>query len=201
MSFLVLLSSFLFFLFSLIFFKKNITLALNFVIAFLAMLFLFYFFDLEQFSRIVISTGHKINNFSNSDYGAVFITSFEKFLNAPFIGSGLHQFQYTEPLYGVGSMQKSKILHAHNLPLNLLVETGLAGLLLFYNIVFFIFLDIKNKLQKANPFFLILNLILLYICFFPLHTHFSLSHNWMNANIWFIVGLILALNNLVKNKT
>ena len=201
MSFLVFLSSFLFFLFPFIFFKKNITLTLYFVITFLSIFSLFYFFDLEQFNRMVISTGNKINNLSNSDYGAVFITSFKKFLNDPFIGSGLHQFQYTQPLYGVGLMQKAKILHAHNLPLNLLVETGLAGLLLFYNIVFFIFLDIKNKLQRVNPFFLMLNLILLYICFFPLHSHFSLSHNWMNANIWFIVGLILALNNLVKNKT
>lgn len=202
MSFLIFVSASLIFLFTFILFdKRRVTSTLIFITSCSLVVFFFYLFNLEAFNRTIMSTGSKITELATSDYGIVFFTSFEKFLNNPIFGSGLHQFQNTQPLYGTGILQGTKILHGHNLPLNLLVETGLAGLLLFYNIIFFIFLDIKNKLQRVNPLFLMLNLILLYICFFPLHSHFSLSHNWMNANIWFMVGLILALNNLVKNKT
>ena len=202
MSFLIFVSALLIFLFCFILSdKRRATSTLIFVIFCVLAVSFFYLFYSDQFNRTIISTGSKIASLPTTDYGIIFFTSFEKFLNNPIIGSGLHQFRHVQPLYGSGVLQGIKILHGHNLPLNLLVETGLAGLLLFYNIVFFIFLDIKNKLQRANPFFLMLNLILLYICFFPLHSHFSLSHNWMNANTWFVVGLILAWNNLVKNKT
>jgi len=83
----------------------------------------------------------------------------------------------------------------------MMVETGLIGLLLFYNTIYYIFKDITNKLKKENHFLLLLALLLLYICFFPLHTNFSLSHNWINANVWFVVGMILALANLTKNRS
>ena len=194
MSFLIFVSSAIFLIFGLSFNNKKYVIgAFVFLIVSIFLLLIFYFFDPQIYSRTVTSTIHKIYNLQNSDYGTIFKISFDKFLNNILFGSGLHQYKGGEPIIGY-AMDSTKIMHAHNLPLNLLVETGLAGLLLFYNIVFFIFLDIKNKLQRANPFFLMLNLILLYICFFPLHSHFTLSHNWINANIWFTVGIILSLN-------
>lgn len=173
--------------------KKNLLkiLFLNLLIVFFC--FLFFFLDPHASYRAITSTIEQILNFWESDYGIVFITSFNKFIqNNIFFGSGLHQFTLVEPIYGFNFMENTKIMHGHNLPLNLLVETGIVGLILFYLIVFILLKTISIKLK--NNFYLLLLLInLIYICFFPLHTHFSFTHNWMNASYWLIIGLVSSM--------
>ena len=195
MSFLIYSSSVLILILGLMFLdNKNIIKTSIFILFCLSVVLLGYFFESDIYHRTIISSYEKIIYLFDSDYWQVFTISFEKFKNNIFIGSGLHQFKMAEP-------NNISIMHAHNLPLNLMVETGLIGLLLFYNTIFYIFKDITNKLQKENHFLLLLVVVLLYICFFPLHTNFSLSHNWINANVWFVVGMILALANLTKNRS
>lgn len=158
-----------------------------------------YFLDPNVFDRAVISSILKIKNFFSSDYGEVFITSIDKWKTNFFFGSGLHQFQNAEPIYGFNIFSKGLIHHAHNLPLNLLVETGIIGLTLFYFFIYKLIDYIFKSYKKNNDLtFFILCLILIYICFFPLHTHFKFSHNWINANVWLIVGLILSLNKIYE---
>ena len=114
---------------------------------FLVILFLFLFNNQPDMNARVTSIILKLTNFWQSDYGTVFISSYHKWMQNPFFGSGIHQFVSTEPIYGYGIMEGQKILHAHNYPLNLLVETGLTGLILFYAIIFFI---IKEVVSRAN---------------------------------------------------
>jgi O-antigen ligase len=94
-------------------------------------------------------------------------------------------------------MDKAKILHAHNYPLNLLVETGLIGLSLFYAIIFFIIKEVVSK-AKSNLFLMIFLITIIYVSFFPLHSHFKLSHNLINAIAWFSIGLIFSILNLYE---
>lgn len=167
---------------------------------FLILFLLFgYYFVPEVFNRTIVSAIYKISNFWTSDYWEVFNVSIHKWMENIFFGVGLHQFQNVEPVHGYNLFKNGVIYHAHNTPLNLLVETGVFGLIFFYLLIFKLinYIYIKFKFHKQFTF-LILNLNLVYICFFPLHTHFKLSHNWINANIWFIVGLIIAFNKIYE---
>jgi len=194
MSFLIFVSSAIFLIIGLSFNNKKYVIgAFVFLIVSIFLLLIFYFFDPQIYSRTVTSTIHKIYNLQNSDYGTIFKISFDKFLNNILFGSGLHQYKGGEPIIGY-AMDSTKIMHAHNLPLNLLVETGIFGLILFYYVVYQIFKTFIYHITENNALFFIVNALLLYLCFFPFHTHFSLSHNWINANIWFTVGIILSLN-------
>ena len=152
----------------------------------------------EIFQRAINSTLYKLKNFKDSDYGMVFRTAYETWLFNPIFGGGLHQFKELYPLYNINIWTGARILHPHNHPLSLFVETGLVGLILFYLMLFHIFKKAFGKILKERKWFkLTLLFNLLFICFFPFMTHFSFQHNWMNATNWLIVGLVLALS---KNK-
>lgn len=209
MSFLIYLSSSLFIMCgAIIENKKYFYLSLSLII-FASLIFaLFFNNDPDKFNRIIFSSYQSIKNFSESDYGMVFNTSFEKWKNNYLFGGGLHQFKSIQPIYGYGIGENSLIYHAHNLPLNLLVETGLFGLILFYSFILLILIPIIKRIihsKNKKNFLLFCSLLnLLYVCFFPLHTHFKLSHNWINATTWLIIGLIFAMINIyeknIKNK-
>lgn len=178
--------------------KKNYLNIIFFLLIISIVLLFFYFLSPNTFNRTIISSFDKLLNLMDSDYGEVFITSYEKWKNNIFFGSGLHQYINIDPIYGYKLFREYKIYHAHNMVLNLLVETGIIGLVLFYSMIFSICIKIINSNLVQTILFS--NLILIYINFFPLHTHFKLSHNWINGNAWFAIGLILAIINIYEKK-
>lgn len=194
-SFIIYITSILFSLFAIILFEKKMFIPVIFFLFLLLLVLISTFFiNFETFNRIIISSFEKITSFLSSDYGEVFITSYEKWKNNFIFGGGLHQYSYIEPIYSEGKIwNETKIPHAHNITFNLLVEIGLTGFLLFYliiaNIIKLIFLKLS---QQKKGLLIVFNLMILYINFFPFHTHFKLSHNWINASSWLCIGIILA---------
>lgn len=176
--------------------KKNFLKIILFNLSLLILVYFLFVNEPQTHSRI-LSISQKLLNFWDSDYGVVFISSFQKWMHNPFFGSGIHQFQSIEPIYGHGILKKIKILHAHNYPLNLLVETGLIGLALFYAVIFFIIKEVVSK-AKSNLFLMIFLITIIYVSFFPFHSHFKLSHNLINAIAWFSIGLIFSILNLYE---
>ena len=176
--------------------KKNLFKIILLNISILILVY-FLFITEPQTSSKISSISQKLLNFWDSDYGVVFVSSYQKWMHNPFFGSGIHQFQSIEPIYGQGIMGKVKILHAHNYPLNLLVETGLIGLTLFYAIIFFIIKEVVSK-AKSNLFLMIFLITIIYVSYFPFHSHFKLSHNLINAIAWFSIGLIFSILNLYE---
>ena len=130
-----------------------------------------------------------------SDYGMVYRTAIEVWLNNPIVGGGLHQFKNLYPYYNIEIWKNMVITHAHNYPLSLLAETGIIGLTLFYIIIISLFKRVLDSFYiHKNLLKLFITANLLYICFFPFMTHYSFQHNWMNATNWFVVGVVLALS-------
>jgi O-antigen ligase len=195
MAILIFFSSILLLQIPLIFNHKNKIILFNFFLFFIILLV--FFLEPKVAERSFFSIIKKLENFWSSDYGVVFLSSIEKWRNNIFFGSGLHQFKLVEPIYGYGIFKDLKIYHAHNLPLNLLVETGIFGFLIFYSCIFYIIQMTYSKL-KGNILLLFLALVLLYISFFPVHTHFKFSHNWINAYSWLSVGFLISISNLYE---
>ena len=157
-------------------------------------------FSPETFERAINSTIYKLSNFKDSDYGSVYQTAYQTWLNNIWLGGGLHQLKDLYLLYEI-NLSEVKILHAHNHPLSLLAETGLVGLALYFLIIIQIIRKIFKEIYQQNnwlKFSLLITLI--YICFWPFMSHFSFQHNWMNAINWLIVGLVLALSKKMENE-
>jgi len=181
--------------------KNNIKIICLIFLAIFAILIFFSYFDNEIFHRNLISVKEKIINLEASDYGQVFNVSINKWQNNILFGGGLHQFKFIEPMNNSLDFDYSSIYHAHNLVLNLLVETGVIGLFLFYLIIYILIKNcIKTFRFKKDFNLLLLNLNLIYICFFPLHTHFKLSHNWINASVWFCMSITLITQKLYEKE-
>lgn len=154
----------------------------------------------EISERAITSSIYKLQNFKESDYGMVFRTAYETWLFNPIFGGGLHQFKDLYLLYDINIWPNVRILHPHNHPLSLLVETGLIGLIIFYLMIFYIFRTaLISSFTKKQWFKLSILFNMLYVCFFPFMTHYSFQHNWMNATTWLIVGIVLTLDNYKKN--
>ena len=154
----------------------------------------------EISERAITSSIYKLQNFKESDYGMVFRTAYETWLFNPIFGKGLHQFKDLYLLYDINIWPNVRILHPHNHPLSLLVETGLTGLIIFYLMIFYIFRTaLISSVREKQWFKLSILLNMLYVCFFPFMTHYSFQHNWMNATTWLIVGVVLTLGNCKKN--
>ena len=180
-------------------FRVLINIALLFTILLFLALLLGEFFP-QTFERAINSTIYKLSNFKDSDYGLVYQTAYQTWLNNIWLGGGLHQLKDLYLLYDI-SLSEVKILHAHNHPLSLLAETGLVGLFLYFIIILEIIRKIFNEIYQQNnwlKFALLLTLI--YICFWPFMSHFSFQHNWMNAINWLIVGLVFALSKKIENE-
>jgi len=179
-----------------LFFSNKIKLIL-FNLTLILLIVSFFYLEPKVAQRSFFSIIEKLQDFWNSDYGIVFLTSIEKWKNSIFFGSGIHQFKMVEPIFGYGTMNKVKIYHSHNLPLNLLVETGIIGLIIFYYIIFSVINMVYVKVRGNTYLFFIL-LLLVYLSFFPFHTHFKFSHNWINAYAWLSVGFLISISNLYE---
>ena len=180
------------------FIRVLINIALLFTLLLFLALLLGAFFP-QTFERAINSTFFKLSNFKNSDYGLVYQSTYQAWLNNIWLGGGLHQLKDLYSLYQI-NLWEVKILHAHNHPLSLLAETGLVGLILYFLIIIQIIRKVFKEIYQQNNWFKFSILItLIYICFWPFMSHFSFQHNWMNAINWLIVGLILALNKKIEN--
>ena len=179
--------------------RTLINIALLFTILLFLALLLGEFFP-QTFERAINSTIYKLSNFKTSDYGLVYQTAYQTWLNNIWLGGGLHQLKDLYSLYEI-NLWEVKILHAHNHPLSLLAETGLIGLVLYFLIIIQIIRKIFKEIYQQNNWFKFSILItLIYICFWPFMSHFSFQHNWMNAINWLIVGFVLALSKKMENE-
>ena len=99
-------------------------------------IFAYSFPDTTQ--RAYFSTVEKIFNWRTSDYGLVWQSAYDVWMQSPVFGVGLHKYREACENLGIyGSSYLNAIgsgvcFHPHNISLQLLSETGLVGFILFY---------------------------------------------------------------------
>ena len=180
-------------------FKKVIIL---FLLSCIAILFFALSFP-ETTQRAFFSAIEKILNWKSSDYGLVWQSAYDVWMQSPVFGVGLHK--YREACENLGTYGPSYLnaigsgvcFHPHNISLQLLSETGIVGFILFYIMVCVLaFSSLKtfyiNKLWLS--FALVLNII--FTCFLPIASGTSFFANKYGAIIWLLIGVMLATNKL-----
>lgn len=156
----------------------------------------------DQYDRAVNSTLHKIINWKNSDYGIVWKSAYDVWMEAPFFGAGLHQYRDACAQLGIyGNVDQPSsggvCFHPHNISMQLLSETGFFGFSLFFIMVFYISFNILEKSfisKEWLTFFLMLNIIT--ATFLPIQSNTDFFSNKYSSIIWLLIGLSLSVSKL-----
>ncbi|XOJ84479.1 O-antigen ligase family protein [Methylophilaceae bacterium Uisw_099_01] len=188
------------FFFAKLFSFKKVTILL--LISSIAILFFALSFP-DTTQRAYFSTIEKILNWRSSDYGLVWQSAYDVWMQSPVFGVGLHKYREAcENLGTYGSSYLNAIgpgvcFHPHNISLQLLSETGLVGFILFYIMVCVLtFSSLKTFYIKKLwlSFALVFNII--FTCFLPISSNTSFFANKYGAIIWLLIGVMLATNKL-----
>ena len=163
--------------------------------------FAYSFPDTTQ--RAYFSSVRKIFNWKTSDYGLVWQSAYDVWMQSPLIGVGLHKYREACENLGIyGSSYLDAIgsgvcFHPHNISLQLLSETGIIGFILFYIMICVLtFSSLKTFYMKKLwlSFALVFNVI--FTCFLPIASSTSFFANKYGAIIWLLVGVMLATNRI-----
>jgi len=173
-------------------------------ISFLFILIFLYFFP-SVAERSFFSTITKIINWKSSDYGSIWQTAYEVWMQSPYFGVGLHKYRDACNAFAQVSPDFSKAIgnaacfHPHNISLQLLSETGIFGFLIFYIMVLSLaFSSLKIFFLKKAWFFFSLSFCIIFSCFLPIASNTSFFSNKYGAIVWLLIGVMLAVNNLYK---
>jgi len=181
-------------------------LSIFFLISIITILVFAYSFP-EATQRAYFSTIDKILNWKSSDYGLVWQSAYDVWMESPLFGVGLHKYREACENLGIyGSSYLNAIgsgvcFHPHNISLQLLSETGIFGFLIFYLMVFSLTISSIKIYFKRNLWLssaLIINIIL--TCFLPIASSTSFFSNKYGAIIWLLIGVMLAVNKIHFNK-
>lgn len=126
----------------------------------------------------------RLDPYNHSKVERIYIwkASIKMFLDHPITGIGIGTFPLIYPMYKLPEAHEISMSFAHNLPLNLLVETGTLGFLAFFAFIVSLYkkgLDLYKKTQD--------NLILIVLT--SLTTY--LGHQLFDGTMWSLhIGLI-----------
>ena len=153
----------------------------------------------ELNNRMINDLLFKLSNFGSSDYMLVFNSAYAVWMESPIFGVGFHQYRESCINLGYWGSGGGVCFHPHNISLELLSETGIIGLILYFSMVISIALSsLKSLYRKQEWLLLALSFNLIFICFFPLIGGMSLFNNWIGAAIWLLVGWVLVTSKNYK---
>ena len=157
----------------------------------------------EATNYAFFTTIEKILNWRSSDYGLVWQSAYDVWMQSPFFGAGLHKYREacenlgTYGTYYLASVAPGVCFHPHNISLQLLSETGIIGFVLFYLMVFFLAISsLRTYFIKKLWLNFAIVLSIIFSCFLPIQSGTSFFANKYGAIIWLLVGVMLATNRL-----
>lgn len=146
-----------------------------------------------------INLDFKNKDFFPKDYAGYFNTSLEIYKSNKIMGSGVRTFRHECKEYK-NIINNSCNTHPHNYFFEILSETGLIGILIFF--IFLIYF-LKNLFKylfvfKNKNYLAYLNLYIL-LLFQPITTTGSFFNNWNLCLNSFLLAIVLYSNNKVHN--
>ena len=148
--------------------------------------------------QIQISKPEKKKYIFSKQYHEHYLSSWEIFKDNPLIGVGPKNFRVKckEEKYNFSKLTCST--HPHNIPLQLLAETGIftfiiyliVNIVIWYNLLKSLFSKIVKKKIYLNNFQISL-LINILILIWPLSPNGNFFNNWLSTIIYFPVGFLL----------
>ena len=159
--------------------------------------------QISNFSNLQKNKDEEVINVNNSilkdEYFKIFYSGYEVWKINPFIGTGVKSFNLS---CSEAYKTNNNLLcapHTHNIYLELLVNTGIIGALIFVIYIFCYLKWIKNVLiNKNNSIYLYLLIIL--ICeLFPLRSYGSIFQTVNGSMFWYLLALTSTIN--FANKT
>jgi len=177
-------------------FKKILLLKFIFVI----IIFLMYFFN-QSVSNRFDNFFKDISNYKEAGHYKIFSSALVIWNNHKILGVGIKNFRFTCDVNKLNTLETKKFLcstHPHNIYLELLVETGLIGFLLY--IIFFVFLltnifqKIINIDKKLKGFFYG-SLIIIFTYIWPIKSSGSLFSTFYASFLWFNIGIVFLILN------
>ncbi len=156
-------------------------------------------------NQLLLANGNKTENnpriFFDSQWGAHYLTSFEIFLDNPFLGTGIKTFRHecNNPKYSTINSASKKIrcnTHPHNFYLEFLAETGVLIFIPFILLNFILAIKliyISYSEQKIRNLSIII-LCSYIIMFFPIQSTGAFFSTWNGFFYWLnysFVGYLL----------
>ena len=141
-----------------------------------------------------------IKNFSSSAYGEIYKVGLNMFIDNPFTGVGISNYQTS----CINNIKYNKLMlnyecasHPHNTYIQWLSEGGiitLTAFIFFLSYVFYFLINGSNKLV-----FKLISIATIIILFWPFMSTGSLIKNWNGVLTFYIIGLCLSLNRIKIN--
>jgi len=159
--------------------------------------------QISNFSNLQKNKDEEVINVNNSilknDYFKIFYSGYEVWKINPFIGTGVKSFNLS---CSEAYKTNNNLLcapHTHNIYLELLVNTGIIGALIFVIYIFYYLKWIKNVLiNKNNSIYLYL--LIIFVCeLFPLRSYGSIFQTVNGSMFWYLLALTSTIN--FANKT
>jgi len=178
------------------------------LIIFILFFFIFTFFFFlypDHFERAISSSLYKIINWKISDYGMVWRSAYDVWMESPLFGAGLHQYRDACSQLGFYGNVDSPIssgvcFHPHNLSMQLLSETGVIGFILFFIMVFYIAENIfERSFKKKEWLTFSLMLTTIVASFLPIQSNTDFFSNKYSSIVWLLIGVSLALVKIKQN--
>ena len=153
------------------------------------------------------STIEKILNWRSSDYGLVWQSAYDVWMQSPFFGAGLHKYREacenlgTYGTYYLDSAGPGVCFHPHNITLQLLSETGMIGFIIFYLMVIFLAISsLRTYFIKKLWLNFAIVFSIIFTCFLPIQSGTSFFANKYGAIIWLLIGVMLATNRIFNKE-
>jgi hypothetical protein len=139
------------------------------------------------------------NSILNDDYFKIFYSGYEVWKINPFIGTGVKSFNLS---CSEAYKTNDKLLcapHAHNIYLELLVNTGIIGVFIFITYIFYFLKELKNILINNNNS-IYLYLLIIFICeLLPLRSYGSIFQTVNGSMFWYLLALTSTINFAHRN--
>jgi O-antigen ligase len=160
--------------------------------------------NIQDISDELIIEKKKKFYFFTKAHDSYIVTSYNMFLDKPFVGHGTKSFRYKCSDFKFQSKDNYKYpcnTHPHNYYFQMLAENGLIGFLfLLLTFLYFLIKYLKN-LYKGNKkklvnLFIIPNIVNLW----PIIPNGNFFNNWLSITIFMSLGLYIGYINWVRSK-